>query len=308
MTQQTRITQISKIVGYLAVVILIILVVGLLATNYHNGIVVIIGIVISYPLFKLLQYIIENLSKTRYKILGIGSLFIFLVAGCLILLFSFLPQNAAPRPCPYSYYRVVLSPETPKLDRINIQEYVILNTLVMSTPPADWTPVDINNQTGFSSPVSEAKIENHGFLLKEVTIPSIGCSLDVNVELHDFPLNTFYEAHYAEGLQKYPYIDTETITWNAPGTDVKFSYIPPPFQLVKPLLTPLIGASSLNQWLIGIIGVIGSVIFVPIIQPVLIDAAQKAFKNKINGAKKPTKRTTKVIISEKDDKKRMKKK
>ena len=237
----------------------------------------------------------------------VALLFLLPITICVGVFLWFPANLPAPPQCDISYYRVVVIPETPQLTGIKIQEYVILSDDAGFTPPANWVNVSIDNQVGFQLPERKAIIENRGFILKEVVVPppAIYCDYLDNtlVELDDFPINTFYAAHYARDIQKYPYIDTETITWNSGDLEVRFGFIPPPFQFFQPLLNPLIGASSLNQWVVGIIGVIGAVIFTPIIKPVLTDTAQKALKTKINDAEKLPKPTAKLIISDKGDEK-----
>ena len=287
-------------------ILLIVIIVGLFAVNYTSGLGVLVGVIIYFPLVKFLKFVGgKKISFSLFILIGFLATFLCTIRSRLPLLL--------PSPCEASYYRVVVKPETAQLNKILIQEFVIPNNNVYS-PPSSWTAINIGNETGYSLPEIEATIKNRGFLLKEASFQSsipfhYYCGY-TDVELNDFPLNTFYAAYYAEDLKKYPYIDTETITWRianpwfmwfTPSRNIKFSYITPPFQMVKPLLTPLIGASLLNQWLIGIISILGTAIFTPIIKPVLIDIAQKSIKNRVGSSESQVKQTAKLIISEKGD-------
>jgi len=297
MTQQKILPSSLKAIRVMSLIILIVVMAGLFSVNYINSIAIIAGAIIYFLLVKLLR-----LVGGRNLLLLVFILFGFVITFVFSFLF-YLPLNSI-RPCEVSYYRVVATPKTPQLNGITIQEFVIPKNSMSFTPPVDWTATYIGSETGFSLPEIEATIENRGFLLKEASFrSSIYCSDKVNVELHDFPLNSFYAAHYAQGLEKFPYIDTETITWNSSDESVRFSYVTPPFQIVKPILNPLMGASSMNQWLMGFIGIIGTVIFAPIIKPVFTEIAQKSIKNKISSPDVQTKQTAKLIISEKGEEK-----
>jgi hypothetical protein len=314
MTQQSHITLIRKTVGYSSLLIAIIIVIGLFFVNYLNEIAFLIGITVYFLLkliiksFSRIREYVENFSKT-IKFAKTPLLLMVIIALCLLIINQ--PLHMYILPCRGINYRVIAIPETTQLNNIRIQEYVTLkdkNSIFTFRPPQNWIEVNLNNQTEFQLPERTATIENRGFLLKEVAFsPPIPCNgyyeSQTSVKLVDFPLNSFYAAHDVQGLQRLPYLNTETITWNSDNLDVKFGYIPPPYQFLQTLLRPLIGASLLNQWLIGIIGIIGTFVFVPFISPVFTEIAQSAIKNKINNTQKATKPTAKLIVSDKGDEK-----
>jgi len=299
MSQQNTFSSARKIIGYVSLALLFFVVVGLFSVNFIAGFGVIAGAIVYFLLVKFLKFI------------GGKSLLLlaFIATSCLVFLSVFLFSRGfllppLPPQCPISYYRIVASPQTNQLKSIKIQEFVVLRENTSFTPPSSWMPTYVDNQTGFQLPEKVATIEQKGFLLKEVSFQSsISCSSSTFVELNDFPLNSFFAAHYARDLQKYPYVGTETITWNSSFENVRFSYITPPFQMVKPILNPLVGASSVNQWFMGFVGIIGAVIFTPFIKPVLAEIAQKSIKNKISNADVQTKQTVKLIVSEKGEEK-----
>lgn len=302
MTEKNTQTSTKKFLGFIILIFVISLVLGLFSINYISGIAIIGGILISFPVVGLLKYIVKHFPKitptTGIILLLVISQVIFFVFFTLNAYHPYVPT------CDISDYRITAIPESSQLTSITIQEYVVPKDVKKFNPPSSWITSSIDNQEGFSLPERKATIQNRGFLLKEVIIePSISCSDDVFIELNDFPRNSFYAAHYAKDLQKYPYVDTETVTWNPESRVVKFSYIIPPFQVVSPLLTPLVGASNINQWIVGLIGIIGALIFTPIIKTVFTESAQKYLKDKLSDSEITPKQTAKLIISEKGDEK-----
>jgi hypothetical protein len=256
----------KKTLGYLCLVILILFLVGLFSINYLGGIAITAGIIIYLVISRWLKSV---LGKILFSIvLILAALF-----GLRLVLTSHLSTGLSP--CAISYYRVVAVPQTSQLHKITIQEFVVLNDNSSFSVPADWIATYVDDLAGYSLPGIEATIIKRGFLLEEVNFQSaMPCKPKVTVELDDFPLNAFYESFYAQDLHKYPYIDTETITWDSLSEDIRFSFIKPPFQIVKPLLMPLIGVNTISEWFIGIFGIIGALIFTPIIKPLLIEIAQ----------------------------------
>jgi hypothetical protein len=93
------------------------------------------------------------------------------------------------------------------------------------------------------------------------------------------PQGSFLAARDATDIQKHPYVGTETVTWSVLNLEdeLTFAFIPPPFQYVRPIIQPLIGASTLNQWVLGIMGLIGALVISPIVKPVILSTAQKRF-------------------------------
>lgn len=81
------------------------------------------------------------------------------------------------------------------------------------------------------------------------------------IELRDFPRSSFYAARHAQNVNIQPYIDTETITWSIDrlGRGITFAYIPSPYYHLRPILKPLLEVSSLSQWIIGVLGFLGSI-------------------------------------------------
>ena len=149
-------------------------------------------------------------------------------------------------------------------------------------------------------PPRQVTSANAGFLAKEVRIDPLqaDASGDVSItlpdgriltgrlcsscestaiELQDVPQGSFLAARDADNVEKHPYVGTETVTWSVLDLreGIRFAYVPPPYQYLRPLLQPLIGASTLNQWVLGLAGLIGTLVVSPIVKPMLLTALQK---------------------------------
>lgn len=312
MSQQSTVSSARRIIGYVSLVLLFFFLVGLFSVDLSAGLTTLAGAVIFFLLTGLWRILhVKNtiadytpiwLSRGGFPTQELASVLVR-VAIC-VTIFSFvwalLPSQKLPvilpPLCPISYYRVVAIPETDQVRSIRIHEFVVLDKIAYDTPPSSWIPTYVDDQAGFQLPEKTATIEQKGILLKEVNFQSsILCSNDTFVVLSDFPSGSFFAAHYAQDLQKYPYVDSETITWNSSYKNVRFSYVLPPFHVIRPILNPLMGVSSTNQWFMGFIGIIGTAILVPIFKPVLTEIVQESVKKRI-GKKVRRGQTAKLII------------
>jgi len=307
MAQKNPIKFLSLTIFLLVAIILL----GMFSVSYFSGLVVIVGIIAYFLLDKLLKYIINRIPKNNPKIVSILVFqAVLIVIGIIsIFFYDYKVQTCADclPPCYISKYKIVATPESYQLNSIKIQEFIIIKDNGEFTAPNNWTATYVDSQSGFRLPEKTANIKNYGLLLKEVVIePSVSCSDDVFVELSDFPQNSFYAAHYAKGIQKFPYTDTETITWSPESINVKFSYIAPPFQVISPALMPLMGATTTSQLVIGLISLLGTFIFTPIIKPIFAEVTQKYAQKKLSSLGNQPQQVVKLIISEKGDEKEIK--
>lgn len=262
-------------------IVLVAAVAAVFAISYRAGLAALIGVGLALLLAGILRLVARHKRACLVPAI-LAALAVLLAVAVLIFFRPHLSQSPPGITCPVGTYRVAIDPVTPRLQQLRVQEAVILVEGTDYQPPADWTPALVDNQPGYLLPPTQAQINRRGFLLREAVIAnSVTCRSAAFVELNDFPLNAFYAAVYADNLQHYPYVDTETITWRPGSRDVRFSYISPPFQFLRPVLAPLMGASSASQWAIGIISVLGTLVFVPIIQPVLVEMIQKILKKQV---------------------------
>lgn len=175
-------------------------------------------------------------------------------------------------------YKVVIHPVDESLSRFVITETAILSPRVEGERVAlnDLPQREVYSQRG------------PGFLLDEVVISPLGadergyftanldrgplhelvCTVtcpETTVQLYDMPKAMFYEAKYSTDLLTSPYSESETLVWHPIniGTGVAFSFIPPPYHYLRPILRPFLGISSQSGWLAlligGMIGTIGTI-------------------------------------------------
>jgi hypothetical protein len=290
MTLNPRAAPLRYGIGIAALIVFIGLLVGLLLFNFNSGIAVIAGVLIAAAVIALVGWITRRSKKLIWLllaavlVLGLGSVV------CLSII-VFQPHHMSQYPniiCPIASYRIVAVPDSSQLKGFQIEEYVTLVDGVEYKPSETWVPAMVDGRPGYRLPAQPVVVTSRGFLLKEALIASsVTCCESALVEIKDIPLDAFYAAVYARDLQHYPYVDTETITWDPGSDDIRFSYIVPPFQILRPVFAPLMGASSLSQWLLGLIALLGTFVFTPVVRPILEEFAQKWLKNKLHLGDEP---------------------
>ncbi len=268
-----------------AIILIVFIAAALLVAsiNYRAGAAVLGGALAAV----LIALMIRAIARSRRRVLLIVLMIPVILLGLVVLFGVFLMsrsrQSASPIIlCPVAEHYIVIDPETSKLQGFQIHEAVTLVEGVEFTPPAEWQAALVHNQPGYDLPERSAAVASRGFLLREAAVSNaLACSENTFIELNNIPLNAFYAAVYAYDEQHFPYVDTETITWSPGSTDVRFSYIAPPFQFLRPLLSPIMGASSASQWVVGLASIAGTLVFYPIIQPILVEGIQKVLKKKL---------------------------
>jgi hypothetical protein len=121
------------------------------------------------------------------------------------------------------------------------------------------------------------------------------------IELRDFPKGAFVAARDAETVETLPFVNTETVIWSQRSLHrpVSFAFIRPPFNSLRPVLGPLLGASTLSDWAIGLIGLLGTVTVLPFARALLEDW----FEGKlVDGAKSVAARRRKRTSRKSDSK------
>ncbi len=283
MTHPSRAGALRLTVGALGLVVFLALVAGLLLFNYTSGLALIAGALVALALIGLVRFLARRGWKA-WLLAGLATGFGLAVFLVLLLFTRDRYYSGYPNLiCPIASYHAVVAPDSTRLNGFQIQETVTLVEGGEFTPPDTWSAEMVDNQPGYRLPAGQAAIDSRGFLLKEARVdPSVTCNESALVELRDVPRNAFYAAAYARDLQQYPYVDTETVTWDPGSGEIRFSYIVPPFQILRPVLSPLIGASSISQWLLGLLALLGTFVFTPIVRPVLEEFAQNWLKKKLH--------------------------
>ncbi len=288
--------------GLLSLLAVILLVIGLFAVSYRQGLALLIGAGTALlmlgalvPLFR------SRRSARRRTALVVGLIGLLVVAAAALIASSFLLQSGGAGPqapageepaeseggahrLAVREYRVVVLPGDERLKQLEVFEEITADVylgadllaagMVFSLPPRTVEAVP----GGFL--LAEARLDSPGVF--EVSLsdgsPASGivcnprCPL-TRVELRDFPRQAFFAARDAGPVEIAPYLDTEIVRWSvtdaAPG--IVFAFMQPPFQHLRPLLAPLVGASDAEEWVVGLIGVIGTIVMAPLIRPILTE-------------------------------------
>lgn len=216
-------------------------------------------------------------------------------------------EAEAPREAAITEYRLTARPEDSLAAGVVVNEEVVFDVY-------DGGEITFAGE-GMQFPERHVTSERRGFLLREVTIEPLGAGVfepvrltlpDTSVELarlcsarscppahvrlEDFPQNTFFAARGVQTVEIVPYVNTEIVTWTVDDVallteGVTFAYIPPPFQHLRPVLAPLVGAARVSEWLVGLVGLVGSIAVAPVLMPVLenvvIDRLFDAFKGAV---------------------------
>lgn len=283
---------IRQIIQYIVIALVLALLIGLLSLNFIAAAAVIVGAVLAWPLYWLVRSIIANWKRVMLPVIILLSL-----AGCVFYGLYFFPMLLSAVPAPpliNGYYLTITNPDW-KAGVFTIQETVVINP--------DWISFYHGTDLPQSVDLPERKVRSTslGLLSRQVkimpdqagpsgeaviTLPdgrvlkgSI-CSLTcgkIVIVLHDVPAGSFLAAKDADDIKKAPYINTETVSWSVldPDQGITFAFVPPPFNVVRPVIEPLLGVSSLNQWLLGILGLISTLLVSPLLKPLLFRAGQK---------------------------------
>jgi hypothetical protein len=315
---------------YLILVLFFAILVGLLTLNYSATLVFLIGCFLSWPTRRFFQFVGSNKKKMKgltqqrwFKIVWILLLLFFSLSAIFLFVLLTEPRSqqvaCADNPI-VEKYLVIIEPETSKEDTFRIRETV--------TNPCPGLGRQ-NSIEVYNVPEREISGSPRGLLLKEVAIfplqssggivnlhlqdgrflvgpLCVGRCPESTVELRDFPIGSFYAAKWAEKLELSPYIDTEKITWTIQNLDegIVFAYVPAPFFYLRPIIEPFAGASSMSQLLVGLFGLIGTIIVTPIVKPVLFSRFQNtlgSWLDKRSGVDPSPK--VKIVVSGKGEEK-----
>lgn len=293
----------TVLLGGVLLLIGLALLLGFAIVDFRAAMAILLGVAAAW----LLVQIVRAIGRSSRRGLWVGFVAVIVLGVSLAFLLSTTFQQQAgdsrplfdegmmgaesaeaPRPTVLpTAYRLTLSPGETKGEMLAHEE-VIYNVMSQgSVAAADQL---------LTLPERVVASETRGFLLREVTImpldagaydlmafplPEGGearaplctylrCPIST-VRLEDFPQNAFVAARGVKTVESAPYLDTEIVTWtptNLPD-GITFAYIPAPFHHLRGVLMPLVGATSLDDWMIGLLAMIGSLIAAPLIVPIL---------------------------------------
>jgi hypothetical protein len=181
-------------------------------------------------------------------------------------------------------YRATIEPVDSNLRKFTIQEQFLLEPSVVASVHLTTTVVGTTRSlTGHALGflVEEAEFLPSGIAAThDVTIPlpygygllRLACTFDCpksEIEVRNLPKGSFYLAYFASELQTYPYVNVESIKWsmNDVREGVRFAYVQPPYQELRPILQPFFGLATLGQWLLAILGLAAGLVTVYVVRP-----------------------------------------
>lgn len=302
--EKKRQVPLAALLGGLLLIVGVALLVGFAIVDFRAAMAILLGVAAAWLFVQIIRAI--GRSSRRGLWIAVAAVIVLGVSLAFVLLSTFqriglesvpsLGQESAageevagePRPTVLpTAYRLTLRPGETHGEMLAHEEVVYDVMLNGSVTTA--------NQL-LTVPDRLVTSETRGFLLREVTVrpldagaydlmtfplPSGGearaplctylrCPVST-VRLEDFPHNAFVAARGVKTVETAPYLDTEIVTWTPTNLPegITFAYIPAPFHHLRGVLMPLIGASSMDDWVIGLIAMIGSLIAAPLIVPLL---------------------------------------
>jgi len=317
----------TRSLGYVALVLFLLLTLGLLAINYVAGIALLLGIALAWLTRITARFVSARGWGLKFVIALLGVIIlvtVVLVFGIsLILSFG---RGAGPVDCDPTKpadvalpkeYRVTLVPQNDAAETFTFKEEVdVVEQKIICRLDTPSTVLSEEKATVIL-PEGQTKSEARGFLLRQVRLAPLGAdafgtahlklpnghSVEIflsgvpsKVVLDKMPRNSFYDALDKKELATSTYLDQETIRWSVADLThaVVFAYIQPPYQILRPLIAPFLGAANINDWAMALVGALGAVIVSPIVAPVLTEIAKSRFKTSIEEAlNKPRKKKSK---------------
>jgi hypothetical protein len=326
----------TRVTTYTVLLIFLLALIGLFAVNYTAGLALIVGSALSLIVVRLWSILIK--SSRRSCILASLLLSLFIV-GIVIFFFTLFSLGGEVQSTDTTclglepYFRT-----STKSSQIVIEQSKVSPGNFIAREQVDILQEQVECKNGHALSVlnadtktvqlSDRQIESQdrGFLLKEVSFtPSSTVTselpngnsritplniLNTQVNIRDMPKDSFYAAKDAENLTLDTYVDTQTVQWSVRNASdgIVFAFIPTPFNILRPLVTPFVGISSWSEWLVAIIALVAGLIVHPIVAPVLNEIAKGRFKSWFDRpttqpkTTQPTE-TGKLIISAKGEEK-----
>jgi len=294
---------VGRLIGGVIVLLVAAGIVGLLFVDWRAAAAVVVGIGVGWLVRGLLRRIWQSKRRGLWIGLSVGAVVLvgLVLGGFALLSLGGLepdmagtagePAAEAPEPSlvgRIDVYRVSIRPGESLAAGVEVSEAAVY-TLTKGGG-------EVVSGALYEVPVRSVASERRGFLLREVTIQpwQTGATSNVTltapdgetavtrvctfvscapteVEITGLPKGSFFAARGVPDVTITPYVNEEIVTWhtNDVSDGIVFAYIPPPFQVARPVLAPFIGASTASDWTVGLITLVGTVIAMPLVQPVL---------------------------------------
>jgi hypothetical protein len=325
-----RIRQFSPAVralGAVFLVIVVLLLVGLFFVSYRAMLALAGGIVAAFLVAWLIS---RSRGVSRRVWVGLGLLAVLaVVVGVLLAsrrlgVATFAPEDApagseggegeAVAKARVTAYQLEVFPGEVYAAGVRVEESLVLEIITNGVTVESGVLVEF--------PARFVPSARRGFLLREVSIVPLElgpyqpvpitlpdgtpievtlcaftrCPADAPVRLTDWPVNGFYAARGVPQVERQPYVNTEIVIWQHKNfsESIVFSYILKPFNTFYAVLSPLVGASNASEWIVGLIGLLGTLLAMPIIGGLLQGLVEDALTNWLKnlfGKKRSSRRT-----------------
>jgi hypothetical protein len=260
---------------------------------------VVIGSVVSWPLVHLARFIVANWKRIWLPVIVTLSL-----VGCALYLVVLLPLFLTPDPPPplIQQYHMTIDQANWRTGDFTIKETVGINPEWVSYRHVAEVPASIDlpernvTSTRIGLLVREIRImPDQADLSGEavITLPdgrilkgglcSLSCGT-INIEIPDAPAGSFLAAKGAKAMQELRLSDRDAISWSGTSLDqgITFVFVPPPYNIVQPILQPVVGLSALDPWLLGIFGLLSTLLIAAIWKSELLAVPQNISDSRLD--------------------------
>jgi hypothetical protein len=134
-------------------------------------------------------------------------------------------------------------------------------------------------------------------------LPAARSSALGEVRVYGLPSNSFGQARFVRNVDTTSFDGKQDARWKLPSDEqvVAFSYVPARYAAWRALLNPVVGANSVPQWVLGMIGVIGLVAAlitaskVPAIAKLILPKAKDADDKGSHGTTPPSRGVSRSV-------------
>ncbi len=254
--------------------VLLIPTVILWVVDYRAGLALLGGLALAWALFLFLRWAAQNKAAVLVTAGAVIALAVVVIAVVTLLgpaignVFSNVVIGLA------GNCQLVVSDVSVAVDGENLSSDLVTISGNVTGSKSACPPEDAGPSQTIEIPPLTIPAESRGFMLREVKFDLADvlakqvkgydgyrlAGAKIRLELQNFPRGSFYQARDAKDVEQTSYLDTETIKWSPPAPGITFSYIPPGWGIVRPIVDVLYGAQSIDKLVLGALGSVGTLV------------------------------------------------